>query len=112
MQQQSAGQQLRTLEDKYYNALRKNLEIDAACQSIDEEIETLEAKISKLEKQTQQQQDGEQQPAANGIAAEQQPQQQQQQEGDANGDAAQQEQQREHAGDVAKSDTGPMPMES
>lgn len=67
LQQQAAGAELRTLEDSYYNALRKNLEIDAACQSIEEEIETLEARVARLEKQQQQQ---EQQQAGGDVAAE------------------------------------------
>lgn len=56
LQQQAAGSELRSLEDRYYNALRKNLEIDAACQSIEEEIGLLEARIATAEKRQQQQQ--------------------------------------------------------
>jgi pre-mRNA-splicing factor SPF27 len=76
LQQQAAGAELRVLEDQYYSALRKNLEISAACQSIEEEMELLQAKIGRIEKTQQQEEEsqkgGEQQPegAGGGDAAE------------------------------------------
>ncbi|WIA40064.1 hypothetical protein OEZ86_013482 [Tetradesmus obliquus] len=54
LQQQAAGAELRVLEDQYYSALRKNLEISAACQAIEEEMALLQAKIGRIEKQQQQ----------------------------------------------------------
>uniref|UniRef100_A0A383VNY3 Pre-mRNA-splicing factor SPF27 n=1 Tax=Tetradesmus obliquus TaxID=3088 RepID=A0A383VNY3_TETOB len=78
LQQQAAGAELRVLEDQYYSALRKNLEISAACQAIEEEMALLQAKIGRIEKQ--QQQLGEQQ---GGQEA-----QEQQQEGGGGGEEA------------------------
>lgn len=81
LQQQAAGAELRVLEDQYYSALRKNLEISAACQAIEEEMALLQAKIGRIEKQQQQlgeqqggqeaqeQQSGEQQPGGEEAAA-------------------------------------------
>jgi hypothetical protein len=57
LQQQAAGAELRVLEDQYYSALRKNLEISAACQSIEEEMELLQAKIGRIEKKQQQEEE-------------------------------------------------------
>jgi hypothetical protein len=83
LQQQAAGAELRVLEDQYYSALRKNLEISAACQSIEEEMELLQTKIGRIEKQ--QQQPGEQKA---GEQREAEQQQQQQQEEGGGGEAA------------------------
>lgn len=45
LQQSAAGNELRVLEDQYYSALRKNLEISAACQGVQDEIGLLEARL-------------------------------------------------------------------
>lgn len=83
---------------RYYSALRKNLEISAACQAVDEEIELLEYRIhkhrerlAKHEQQQDQQQDQQQ-------VQQQEEQQEPQQEGQPH-----HQQQQEQAVDVAAS---------
>jgi hypothetical protein len=86
LQQSTAGSELRNLEDQYYSALRKNLEISAACQAVEDDMQVLQARVDKLtnlDEQQQQQKDGEggeKQQQADGEAEEQQQQQQQQKE--------------------------------
>jgi hypothetical protein len=87
LQQSTAGSELRNLEDQYYSALRKNLEISAACQAVEDDMQVLQARVGKLtnldEQQQQQQKDGEggeRQQQADGEAEKQQQQQQQQKE--------------------------------
>ncbi|KAF8062947.1 MOS4 [Scenedesmus sp. PABB004] len=75
LQQSKAGAELRTLEDKYYSALRKNLEIDSACAAVAEEMARLEAQVAALGGGG-----GAQQQQANGAADAGQQQQQQQQQ--------------------------------
>lgn len=48
LQQSAAGSELRVLEDQYYSALRKNLEISAACQAVEDDMQLLQAKLGKL----------------------------------------------------------------
>jgi hypothetical protein len=75
LQQSAAGSKLRVLEDQYYSALRKNLEISAACQAVEDDMLLLQARVDKLagptaEGEQQQQQDGQEQPLQqNGVAA-------------------------------------------
>lgn len=54
LQQSAAGSELRVLEDQYYSALRKNLEISAACQAVEDDMVLLQSRLDKLEKQQQQ----------------------------------------------------------
>jgi pre-mRNA-splicing factor SPF27 len=73
LQQQAAGAELRVLEDQYYSTLRKNLEISAACQSIEEEMELLQAKIGRIEKKQQQEEEQQKQQEEQQKGGEQQP---------------------------------------
>jgi pre-mRNA-splicing factor SPF27 len=104
LQQQAAGAELRVLEDQYYSALRKNLEISAACQSIEEEMELLQAKIGRIEKQQQQQQQQQGQQDGQNKGEQQQEQdvqqdgEQQQNDGHKEGQQQQQEQQGKEGG--------------
>lgn len=83
LQQSTAGSELRVLEDQYYSALRKNLEISAACQAVEDDMALLQARVDKLTKTDEQQpqQDGMQQ--GDGAAEKEHAQQEgeQQQEG-------------------------------
>lgn len=74
LQQSAAGSELRVLEDQYYSALRKNLEISAACQAVEDDMALLQARIDRLDKK--QQQNGE----AGGDEQQQQQSQEQQQQ--------------------------------
>jgi cysteinyl-tRNA synthetase len=84
LQQSTAGSELRNLEDQYYSALRKNLEISAACQAVEDDMQILQARVDKLTKADEQQQQeqqkkgegGEEQLQADGQAEEEQQQQQ------------------------------------
>lgn len=88
LQQSAAGSELRVLEDQYYSALRKNLEISAACQAVEDDMTLLQARLGKLAPPAdeqdaaaagaaaaaaagagdgQEQQEQQQQPAENGI---------------------------------------------
>lgn len=80
LQQSAAGSELRVLEDQYYSALRKNLEISAACQAVEDDMVLLQARVDKLAgpkgegdgAAQEQQQDGQQEgqkPLQNGVAA-------------------------------------------
>lgn len=55
LQQSAAGSELRVLEDQYYSALRKNLEISAACQAVEDDMALLQARVDKLAGTQQQQ---------------------------------------------------------
>jgi hypothetical protein len=75
LQQSSAGAELRVLEDQYYSALRKNLEISAACQAVEDDVTVLQEKLERVAPQQPaaaaadgQQEEG-QQPQLNGVAA-------------------------------------------
>lgn len=79
LQQSAAGSELRVLEDQYYSALRKNLEISAACQAVEDDMVLLQARVDKLAgpkgeegegaaAAEQQQEDG-QKPLQSGVAA-------------------------------------------
>lgn len=89
LQQSAAGSELRVLEDQYYSALRKNLEISAACQGVEDDLSLLQARMDRLTKQQQQQeqgqpqgggQDGQQQQGQSGEEEQQQQQEQPAQE--------------------------------
>lgn len=57
------------LEDQYYSALRKNLEISAACQAVEEDMQVLQARIDRLTPKQQQQQPPSQHQEGGGGAA-------------------------------------------
>jgi pre-mRNA-splicing factor SPF27 len=85
LQQSAAGSELRVLEDQYYSALRKNLEISAACQAVEDDMASLQASVDKLAGKQQQQEQAGAAAAGDGGGEQQQngqPEQQQQQEGD------------------------------
>jgi hypothetical protein len=83
LQQSAAGSQLRVLEDQYYSALRKNLEISAACQTLEDDMQAMQARMDALTGGKQQQAGG----GGGGGGDEQQQQQQPQPNGAAGPDA-------------------------
>eukprot|EP00200_Dunaliella_tertiolecta_P003457 CAMPEP_0202339624 /NCGR_PEP_ID=MMETSP1126-20121109/1407_1 /ASSEMBLY_ACC=CAM_ASM_000457 /TAXON_ID=3047 /ORGANISM="Dunaliella tertiolecta, Strain CCMP1320" /LENGTH=305 /DNA_ID=CAMNT_0048930203 /DNA_START=757 /DNA_END=1674 /DNA_ORIENTATION=+ len=71
LSQLAAGAELRKLYDEYFQAVKKNLDIDNACEKLQDEVDRMRARLEVHERQQQQEQQQEQQ----------QQEQQQQQDG-------------------------------
>jgi pre-mRNA-splicing factor SPF27 len=70
LQQTAAGKELRQLEDQYYGAVRKNIEISLACSKVQEEVYRLRDALG--ETGAQQEQQGQQPPEGGGQQGQQQ----------------------------------------